>query len=51
MVSLRLKLHNMPETVKNYTNQGDLTEAHLIQISKLQIDLYLSLWLSTQQGC
>lgn len=50
MVSLRLKLHALPDKVKRFTSQGELTEAHLIEIARLQVDLYLSPWLTTAQA-
>jgi len=50
MVSYRLKLHELPDHVKEFTNQGLLTETHLIEISKIQIDLYFIPWLITEQA-
>ncbi len=39
----------MPGKVKGFANQGFLNEAHLIEISKLQIDLQFSDWLTTEE--
>ena len=50
MVSLRLKLHNMSEGIKRHTSQGDLTEGHLTEISKLQVDLYPLAYLLPSMG-
>lgn len=50
MVSYRLKLHQLPEKIKVFINQGSLEETHLLEISKLSIDLYFSPWLTTSQA-
>jgi hypothetical protein len=50
MVSYRLKLYDLPNHIKDFTNQGLLTETHLIEICKLQINLYFSPWLTTEQA-
>lgn len=50
MVSLRLKLHRLPSRIKEFINQGLLSETHLIKIAGLQIDLYFAPWLTQEQA-
>jgi ParB/RepB/Spo0J family partition protein len=50
MVSLRLRLHALPDTINQFINQGLLKEAHLIEISQIQIDLYFLPWLTDEQA-
>jgi site-specific DNA-methyltransferase (adenine-specific) len=49
LVSYRLNLHRLSDSIKSFINQGMLSEAHLIQILPLSIDLYFSDWFTTEQ--
>lgn len=40
MVSLRMSLHGLPPAVKSFTSQGILSEAHLAEIQRVQVNLY-----------
>lgn len=48
-VSLRLKLHRLPEKIKRFIHQGLLSEAHLTRISELYLEVYFAPWLTTEQ--
>lgn len=48
MIVFRLKLNAMPETIKRYVRQGELTEGHLTEIGQVLVDLHP--WLTTQQA-
>ncbi|MGB9791858.1 MAG: DNA methyltransferase [Thermacetogeniaceae bacterium] len=50
MVSYRLKLHKLPEKIKGFTNQGLLSETHLLKIAALRIDSYFAPWLTQEQA-
>ncbi len=49
-VSLRQKLHGLPDNIKRHVNQKTLTEAHLIEISGLLVDSQLSGCLTTEEA-
>ena len=49
MVSYRIKLHEFPDKVKEFISQKLITEAQLTEILPLSVDLYFSLWLTTDQ--
>ena len=49
MVGFRINLHELPDKVKDFTNQNLITETQLIQILPLQIDLHFQPWLTTDQ--
>ena len=47
MVSFRINLYKLPDKIKDFTNRNLITESQLIQILPLQIDLYFSPWVNT----
>jgi site-specific DNA-methyltransferase (adenine-specific) len=47
-VSLRLKLNDFDEIVKEFIHQGILEETHLIQFLGLYIDVYFADWLTLE---
>lgn len=49
-VSLRLKLHHLPEKIKGFIHQDLLTETHLVKIVEIYIDVYFSPWLTSGQA-
>lgn len=49
LVSVRIKLHRLPSTVKQFVIQGDIEEAHLREISSLLLEAQFSDWLVTEQ--
>ena len=49
MVSFRINLHKLPDKVKEFTTQGLVTERQLVDILPLQLELYFSPWLTTDQ--
>jgi site-specific DNA-methyltransferase (adenine-specific) len=50
IVSKRLKLNKLPNTIKRFIHQGFLTERHLIEISEIFTSEYFSPWLTTEQA-
>jgi len=50
LVSYRLKLYLLPDSIKGFITQGFLTELHLREIMQLSLELYLSLWLTFGQA-
>lgn len=50
LVSVRLKLHCLPEKIKEFITQGLLSEAHLRRISDLLLESYFSPWLTSEQA-
>ena len=49
MVSQRINLHELPDEVKKLTTQNLITETQLREILPLQLELYFSPWLTTDQ--
>src|SRR5262249_26563198 len=49
-VAKRLKLNELPTSVKQHVNQGLLSEAHLLEIMAVCVDSHLYPWLTTQQA-
>ena len=49
-VSLRLKLHRLPERVKDFIPQGLLTEAHLARIAEVYLEEYFTPWLTPDEA-
>lgn len=49
-IGYRLKLHSLPNQIKEFVNQKLLTETHLIEITKLGIDSHFVPWLTTEQA-
>lgn len=47
-VSLRLKLHQLPNTIKSFIRQGILTERHFEEITKLYAGEYLHPWITPE---
>lgn len=50
MVRFRKKLHRLPDKIKKFGNQGNLSEAHFIEIDKLEIDFQLLGWLTKEDA-
>lgn len=50
MVSYRLKLHEMPDKIKDFITQESLEETHLREIMQLSLELYFSDWLTISQA-
>jgi len=48
-VARRIKLHLLPEGIKQFMSQGFLTEGHFAEILGICVDSYLSGWLTTEQ--
>jgi site-specific DNA-methyltransferase (adenine-specific) len=48
-ISLRLRLHKLPEMLKKYIPQGFLSEAHLSRIAELYLEVYFSPWITPEQ--
>lgn len=49
MVSFRINLHELPNEIKKYVNQGLLTETQTIELLRLSINLHFSEWLTTDE--
>lgn len=50
MVSYRLGLYKLPDSIKKFITQRKLTERHLREIIQLSPGLYFSEWLATEQA-
>lgn len=49
-VSIKLRLHSLPESVKRFIPQGSLDETHLREITDLYLEVYFQDWLTTDQA-
>ena len=49
MVSNRIKLHELPDRIKDFITQNLINERQLVDILPLSLELYFSLWLTTDQ--
>ena len=49
MVSNRIKLHELPDGIKDFITQNLITERQLVDILPLSLELYFSPWLTTDQ--
>lgn len=48
MVSYRLSLNGLPEKIKDYVTQKQISETHLREIMDLSLELHFSPWLTTE---
>ena len=49
MVSNRIKLHELPDRIKDFITQNLVSERQLVDILPLSLELYFSPWLTTDQ--
>jgi hypothetical protein len=49
MVSNRIKLHELPDRIKDFTTQNLVSERQLIDILPLSLEWYFQSWLTTDQ--
>lgn len=49
MVSNRIKLHELPDKIKDFITQNLISERQLVDILPLSLELYFSPWLTTEQ--